>query len=288
MAKIDLHLHTTASDGRHSPSDLVRLAASRGLEVIAITDHDSVDGVPSALQAAGQYPNLRVIPGVELSTEVSRGEIHVLGYFVDYLDNEFRTTLEEMRNSRVIRARKMVEKLNKLGIDISWQRVQEIANGGALGRPHIAQAMLEKGYINSMQDAFRGYIGHRGPAYVERSKLTPVEAVELIIKANGLPVLAHPLTGGDPQATVNELKPAGLVGIEVYYASYSDEEITPLLGMADKHGLIATGGTDYHGIDLTTETMIGDMDVPAKAADDLMALAAKKELRMAKLVGDRK
>ncbi|OGN90274.1 MAG: phosphatase [Chloroflexi bacterium RBG_13_46_9] len=279
MATVDLHIHTTASDGKFSPSEIVNKAGQLGLRVIAITDHDTVEGIPAALETSKQYPALRVIPGVELSTDVPEGEIHVLGYFIDYMDAEFRVSLETMRDSRVGRARKMVEKLDKLGIHLEWKRVQEIAGSGALGRPHIAQAMLEKGYINSLPDAFKYYIGHGGPAYAERDKLTPVEAVELIVKARGLPVLAHPLTAGNVEAIIVELKPAGLIGMEVYYASYSFEDINPLLGLAYKHGLIATGGTDYHGIDDSTETKIGDADVPPRAAEQLIALAAQRGLK---------
>ncbi|MDO9333281.1 MAG: PHP domain-containing protein [Dehalococcoidales bacterium] len=279
MAKVDLHIHTTASDGKCTPSEIVRKAAELGLGVIAITDHDTVEGIPAALETAKNYPALRVIPGVELSTDIPKGEIHILGYFIDYTDEEFRASLETMRNSRVERARKMVENLSRLGIRLEWRRVQEIAGGGAFGRPHIAQAMLEKGYISSFQDAFRNYIGHGGPAYVERDKLTPVEAVKLILKADGLPVLAHPLTAGDVEGTIVELKAVGLVGMEVYYASYSFEDINPLRGLAYQHGLIATGGTDYHGIDETAETMIGGADVPARAAEQLVALAVQRGLK---------
>ncbi len=283
MATVDLHIHTTASDGKYSPSEIVNKAGQLGLKVIAITDHDTVEGIPAALETSKQYPALRVIPGVELSTDVPEGEIHVLGYFIDYKDAEFGESLEAMRISRIGRARKMVEKLDKLGIHLEWKRVQEIAGSGALGRPHIAQAMLEKGYINSLQDAFKYYIGHDGPAYAERDKLTPVEAVELIVKARGLPVLAHPLTAGNVEAIIVELKPAGLIGMEVYYASYSFEDINPLLGLAYKHGLIATGGTDYHGIDDATETTMGDADVPQRAAEQLIALAAQRGLKVLNL-----
>ena len=283
MAKIDLHIHTNASDGKCSSAEIVRKAAELGLEVIAITDHDTVEGIPSALEAAKNYPKLRIIPGVELSTDVDKGEIHVLGYFIDYTDKEFRASLETMRNSRVERAHKMIDNLAKMGVRLEWQRVQEIAGGGALGRPHIAQAMLEKGYINSIQDAFRNYIGHGGPAYVERDKLTPAEAVALILKADGLPVLAHPLTSGDVEGTILELKAVGLVGLEVYYASYSFEDLNPLLGLAHKHGLIATGGTDFHGIDEKTETMIGGADVPARAAEQLIALAMQRGLKTVRI-----
>lgn len=280
MAKIDLHIHTTASDGRYAPFEIVRRAGELGLKVVAITDHDTVEGIPDSLEAARNYPALRVIPGVELSTDVPKGEIHVLGYFVDYTDSEFNASLETMRNSRIGRARKMVEKLDNLGIHLEWKRVQEIAGTGALGRPHVAQAMLEKGYIASLQEAFKNYIGHGGPAYVERDKLTPVEAVKLIVKANGLPVLAHPLTSGDVESTIVELKPAGLVGMEVYYAKYSFEDINPLLGFAHQYGLIATGGTDYHGIDEAIEIKMGDAEVPELAAEQLIALAVQRGLKM--------
>lgn len=283
MAKVDLHIHTNASDGKYTSAEIVRKAVGLGLEVIAITDHDTVEGIPPALDVVKNYPKLRVIPGVELSTDVDKGEVHILGYFVDYTDKEFRASLETMRNSRVERARKMVENLSRMGVSLEWQRVQEIAGSGALGRPHIAQAMLEKGYISSLQDAFRSYIGHGGPAYVERDKLTPAEAVKLILKADGLPVLAHPLTSGDVEGTIVELKAAGLVGLEVYYASYSFEDINPLLGLAHKHNLIPTGGTDFHGIDETTETMIGGANVPARAAEQLVALAVQRGLKTVRI-----
>lgn len=285
MSAVDLHVHTTASDGRFSPADIVRKAASLDLTTIAITDHDTVDGLSAALEAARAYPALRVIPGVELSTDVREGEIHVLGYFIDYTDAGLLRSLETMRDSRVNRARKMVEKLRALGMPLDWERVLQIAGEGAIGRPHVAQAMLEKGYIPTLQDAFRVYLGHGGPAYVERDKLTPAEAVRLILKSGGLPVLAHPLTGGDPETTIQELKAVGLVGVEVYYASYSDEEITPLLGLASKHGLIATGGTDYHGLDEENEAVMGSVEVPEKAVADLLAMARARGLKMAQLYG---
>ena len=285
MSAIDLHVHTTASDGKHAPAEIVRKAASLGLKVISITDHDTTEGIPPAVEEARNYPSLRLIPGVELSTDVANGEVHILGYFIDYTDAEFEASLSRMRNSRVERARQMVQKLDKLGIHLDWERVKEIAGEGALGRPHIAQAMLEKSYIATLQEAFRGYIEHGGPAYVERDKLTPAEAVQLILKADGLPVLAHPLTSGDAEGTIVGLKKAGLVGMEVYYASYSFEEINPLLGLAYKHGLIATGGTDYHGLDEKTETMMGGMDVPERAAEELVAMAEKRGLRMVNLRG---
>jgi len=279
VSKIDLHIHSTASDGKLSPADVVRKSAERGLTVIALTDHDTVDGIAPALAAAKVFPQLKVIPGVELSTDVPKGEVHVLGYFVDYTDHKLETTLERMRHSRRERAYGMVTKLGKLGIHIEWQRVQEIAGSGSIGRPHIAQAMFEKGYIVSIKEAFTKYISRDGPAYVERGKMTPQEAVELILRTNGLPVLAHPLTINDPETMVIELKAAGLVGIEAYYNGYTAEEIYSLVNLADKHNLIATGGSDFHGLDTSTETMIGGVDVPIESAEQLIALAEQRVQR---------
>jgi predicted metal-dependent phosphoesterase TrpH len=271
----DLHIHSTASDGKLTPADVVLEAARRGLSFIALTDHDNIDGIASAQATARAFPALKIIPGVEISTDVPEGEVHVLGYFIDYTDAAFNAALDRFKNSRLKRGEKMVAKLGKLGIDIDWQRVKEIAGGSTIGRPHIAQAMLEKGYITSFKDAFSEYLGHGRPAYVEREKMTPKEAVELIIKAKGLPVLAHPLTLPDPEAMTAELKDGGLVGLETYYNGYTDEEIKRLLALAAKHELIVTGGSDYHGID-DTETAIGDVDLPLEAVEKLIALAKQR------------
>ena len=279
MSKVDLHIHSTASDGKLAPEDVVRKSAESGLTVIAIADHDTVDGIAPALVAAKAFPWLKVMPCVEISTDVPNGEVHILGYFVDYTNQELEATLDRLRNSRRERGQGMVSKLESLGIHIKWQRVQEIAGSGSIGRPHIAQAMLEKGYITSLKEAFTKYISRGGPAYVEREKMTPVEAVELILQAKGLPVLAHPFTINDPETLVVELKVAGLVGIEAYYNGYTADEISRLVNLADKHGLIASGGSDYHGLDASSETMIGGVDVPIKSAEQLIALAERRVLK---------
>ncbi len=281
MSKVDLHMHSTASDGRLTPEDVVRKSAENGLTVIALTDHDTVDGIAPALVTAKAFPWLKVIPGIEISTDFPDGEVHVLGYFIDYTDPEFAARLERMRHSRRGRAQGMIAKLRDLGIHIEWQQVLEIADSGSIGRPHIAQAMLDKGYIASIKEAFTKYIGRGGPAYVEREKITPVEAVKLILRTKGLPVLAHPLTISDPETMVVELKAAGLVGIEAYYNGYTADEISRLVNLADKYGLIASGGSDYHGLDVSRETMIGGVDVPIKSAEQLMTLAEQREIRLA-------
>lgn len=276
MSQVDLHIHSSASDGRLSPEEVVRESARQGLAVIALTDHDAISGLTPALAAAKPFPGLRVVPGVEISADADQGEVHILGYFIDYNDGELVARLERMRNSRLERAQAMVAKLRDLGVNIDWPRVQEIADKGSVGRPHLAQAMLEKGYIGSLKEAFSSYIGRGGPAYVERRKLTPAAAVELILRVKGLPVLAHPLTVSDPDALVIKLKAVGLVGIEAYYKDYSADDVNKLLMLAERYNLVATGGSDYHGLDTEIEIMIGGVQVPLSAAEHLIALAQSR------------
>jgi len=280
MSRVDLHIHTTASDGKHTPAGIVERAADLGMKVIAISDHDNVEGIIPAIETAKNYPSLTVIPAVELSTDVPKGEVHILGYFIDYTDEDFKVSLSRMRASREVRARKMVEKLQSLGLDIDWRRVQQIAGEGILARPHIAQALIEKGYVANFQEAFQKYIGRRGSAYVEREKITPDEAVALILKARGLPVMAHPLTVPDTEPMVAGLQTDGLVGIEVYYPRHSLEQVNILLSLAKRFGLIPTGGTDYHGIDESAETVIGANDVPIESAELLISLAIERGLKI--------
>lgn len=240
-----------------------------------------MNGIAPALAAAGDFPGLKVIPAVEISTYAPRGEVHVLGYFIDYTSQELKVRLERMCSGRRERAQAMIAKLGDLGLPISWQRVQEIAGTGSIGRPHIAQAMLEKGYVASLSEVFAKYLGRGGLAYVEWQKIAPAGAVELILQANGLPVLAHPLTADNLGELVAELKAVGLVGIEAYYNSYTADDVTELIALADKHKLIATGGSDFHGLPANIETVIGGVDVPLEAADRLIALAEQRGLGVA-------
>jgi predicted metal-dependent phosphoesterase TrpH len=275
VSQVDLHLHSNASDGRLSPEDVVQLAAELGLRYISLTDHDTVAGVPAALEAARAFPQLTLIPGVEISTESSGGEVHILGYYIDYASPELGRSLDQFRDSRQGRAQRMIDKLAKLGIDIDWARVQELAGDGTIGRPHIARAMLEKHYISTFEEAFEKYIGHGGPAYAERDKMTPAEAVDLILSARGLPVLAHPFTVTTPEDLVKELKTAGLIGLEAYYKDASHEDTGNMLLLARRYGLIATGGSDFHGAGENNEVRPGGVDVPLRAAESLIALARK-------------
>ena len=276
--KADLHLHTTASDGRLEPQELVDLSVRIGLDIIAITDHDSIDGIVPAITAARNYNSMTVIPGVELSTDVPKGEVHLLGYFIDYTDTNLVNTLANLRDSRQGRALKIIGKLHDLGMEIKMQRVLELSQGGSVGRPHIARALLEAGYVTSFTEAFDKYIGRNGPAYAEREKITPVESVKLVKMARGLPVLAHPADIEGLDILVPELIKAGLIGIEVYYAKYTAEVISKLLQITEHYHLIPTGGSDYHHFEDGKETMIGEISIPPQFVKQLFSLANKHSL----------
>jgi predicted metal-dependent phosphoesterase TrpH len=269
VGKVDLHIHTTASDGKFTPAEIVQKALSSGLAFIGITDHDSIDGVVPAQDAARNYNQLTVIGGVEINTDIPSGELHILGYYIDTGNVELKTKLEGLRNSRIERARKMITKLQALGLDIDYQRVRELAGAGSIGRPHIAQAMLEKGYISTFREAFNQYIGRNGPAYVERDKITSVQATQLILRASGLPVMAHPLTCEFPEPIIKELKVAGLIGLEVYYKDYTPEQIKDLLRIANLFDLVPTGGSDFHGLDFLNEPPLGTLEVPLQSIERL-------------------
>lgn len=268
--RIDLHTHSTASDGELTPDALVQLALARGLTTIALTDHDSVAGLDAALNAA-RGTSLTVIPGVELSADVEKSEVHVLGYFIDWRNAHFLAMLEKFRDGRYGRAEKMTRKLTALGAPISFERVKEIAGDAALGRPHVAQALLEAGHIMTIAEAFDKYIGRNGPAYVERFKLTPEDAVALILEAGGVPVLAHPR---EVTYWVQPLVKAGLLGLEVFYGVYDDATIAELARLARQYDLIATGGSDFHGLNkMAHMCALGEVNVPPNVADKLRARA---------------
>ncbi len=263
---VDLHLHSTASDGQYTPTELVRLALKKGLKVIALTDHDSTDGVQEALDAA-RGTGLMVIPGVEISTDVpGEHELHILGYHINYRYSPLQEELSKLRQSRLSRARLIVRKLARVGCPLRWEKVLALAGDGSVGRPHIAQAMVEAGYVDSVESAFRLYLGRGATAYVPRPKLAPQDAVRLVLDAGGVPVLAHP-------ANVLEHLPslvrAGLMGLEVYYNGYEEAEREFLLGLANKYNLIATGGSDFHGPEVMMANEIGGTHVPWQVVEDL-------------------
>lgn len=271
--KIDLHLHTNASDGRLTPPEVVKLCADAGVKVMAITDHDTINGVDPALRAASAFHGMYVIPGVEINCDVSDGEIHVLGYFIDYhnprLDDEFA----RLRESRRCRGEKMVAKLNNLGLALDWSRVQAIAGDATVCRPHVAQALVEKGHVANSREAFDRYIGRNGPAYVEREKISPSDAVRLIKSTGGLPVLAHPAEIPNLPQLLGELVEAGLGGLETYYAGYGQSVKDRLLTLAASHNLVITGGTDFHGQNSFAEGQPGEIEIPRRMIEDFFSRA---------------
>ena len=274
-ALVDLHLHTTASDGRLSPTELIQLVASQGLKQVAISDHDTTEGLAEAYSAALEFPDLRVIPAIELSTDIPGDEVHMLGYFLRPEDEDLQEILSRFRRGRLERGRMIVEKLATLGIHVEWERVQEIAGDGAVGRPHIALAMVEQGYCKEPKEAFPEYLGRNGLAYVERTKMTPSEAVEMLARFGAVPVLAHPAYLVDMEPTIAELTKAGIVGMEVYYAQYSEETIQRLADLAAQHGLIPCGGSDYHGLGNTGEPLPGIQGPPLETVEKLEEAAKK-------------
>ncbi len=270
----DLHTHSTVSDGLLSPTELVHEAVAAGITYFSITDHDSTDGQAEALAAAEQYPSLTVIPGIEVSTDVAEGEVHVLGYFIDIEDAELQATLASFRDDRMGRAIRMVENLENLGVPVSWERVLEIAADGAIGRPHIAQALMEAGHVSSIREAFDLYISNDGPAYAGRRKMAPEEAFRMIRRYGGLPVLAHPKETPGVESLLPGWVEAGLVGMEVYYGLYPDDLRAHLKALADQYGLLALGGSDYHGPGRAAECPLGGSNTPLEAGESLLALHA--------------
>ena len=273
-ATIDLHLHTLASDGRLTPTELVHMVAKNGLKTIAITDHDSTEGLAEAYEAAKEFPDLRIIPGIEMSADIPGDEVHVLGYFLDYHDVEFQATLSGFRRGRVDRAKIMVEKLEALGKPVDWERVQHFAGDGTVGRPHIALAMVEAGYFKEPKEAFEEYLGNDGLAYYDRPKLAPAAGVEMIKQVGGVPVLAHPTFMNDMEAGIANLKKIGLVGMEVYYAQYDDDTVRHLARRAKEYDLIPCGGSDYHGLGNSGEPLPGTLGPPEETIKLLETAAA--------------
>src|SRR5487761_330384 len=209
-SKGDFHTHSTYSDGRLQPAELAAMAARSGVRVMALTDHDTTAGLADMAEALQEHPEIRLVPGVELSTDVPGSEIHILGYFMDVDNAEFQRELARFRDGRIGRGIEMVEKLNALGLDITWQRIQEVAGGASVGRPHVAQALMERGYVQTIAEAFDKYLGYNGPAYVDRDKMVPEQAIGLIQRAGGKSVFAHPTYAKGMENLLPSMKKAGL------------------------------------------------------------------------------
>lgn len=253
MGYVDLHLHTTASDGVMRPSEIVRYAKAKGLQAIAITDHDTIEGLEEGL-SEGERIGFEVIPGVEISAKHSPGSMHLLGYFLDIQHPLLNERLNYLQKARAERNPKIVEKLNQLGMELTYEEVQEASGGGQVGRPHFAHVLLEKGYVRSFQEAFDRFLKKGALAYVEKFRFAASEALHFINEAKGVAVLAHPNTLGkngysELESLLLQLIKEGLKGIEVYYPEHSLLEVARYKTIAERYGLLTTGGTDYHGIE---------------------------------------
>jgi predicted metal-dependent phosphoesterase TrpH len=241
---VDLHIHTKFSDGGHSLQEIMDMVCARSLRAVSITDHDCTDAYPAALDM-GKAVGVEVIPGVELSSEIQGIDIHVLGYYVDFSNRAFTAKLREMKEARFARAQKIVSNLNRQGIDLRFETVLGIAGDAALGRPHIASAMLKEELVFSFREAFEKYIGYNSPAYVEKLKMSPKEVFDLIKSAGGIPVLAHPgVTGVDER--IQEFIRDGLQGIEVNHTEHPEAAVRHYIRICKKNNLAITGGSDFH------------------------------------------
>lgn len=246
----DLHIHTTASDGSVLPRELPALARSAGLELIAITDHDTVAGVEPAAAAAASL-GMRVIAGIEVSTDYRDMDIHLLGYGIDIHSQILGEVTQWSVKEKQIRNGKILQKLRELGYDISWEDVRLPQEGTVAGRPHIAQALVDKGYAASVSEVFQHLVGEGKPAYVPRQRISLERAIDVIRQAGGQPVLAHPLQYGFPEHELEEFVAfaagCGAVGLETVYTGYTLSQQAELRSLADKYGLFITGGSDFHG-----------------------------------------
>jgi predicted metal-dependent phosphoesterase TrpH len=266
--RVDLHVHSTASDGKLRPSEVVLLAAQVGVKTLALTDHDTTDGVAEA-QRTGREVGIEVIAGVEINSEGEHGDAHILGLLIDPVEPTLREQLVAIRDARVGRAKGMLKKLAAMGMPVEWERVLAIAGeASSIARPHIARAMVEAGHVATVQEAFDKYIDNDGPAYVNRFRLTISEAIGVIHGAGGLAVLAHP-AHSKLVHLIPQLVEAGLDGVEVYYPTHTPEQQSELLGIAAHYDLVITGGSDFHTLDDSAHGRLGCVDVPPDVVANL-------------------
>jgi len=273
ISPIDLHIHTSASDGTSTPEEAVATAAQSGVEVLGVADHDTLGGLAAAL-AAGERLGVAVVPGVEINTDYEQTEAHVLGYFVDHNSARLNEVLEDIRRRRLERARAMLARLDRLGMPLEEKRVLELAAGGSVGRPHVARALVEAGYVKTGGEAFGRFIGRGQPAYVPRYRLTPEAAAQSVHAAGGVAVLAHPSKVGD-DALVQALIEQGIEGLECFHPDHSAAHSRHYVALARQLGLVVTGGTDSHGPRSERPVAIGAVAVPRWVWKELLAYRAK-------------
>lgn len=267
---VDLHVHTTASDGRDTPQQVVALAREKGLRAVAITDHDTLEGIGPAT-VAGNSLGLEVVPGVELSTVSGNNEVHILGYLMNVRHPELLKHLNTFKQARVERAEKIVKRLQEINIGLTMDRVLALAGSGSVGRPHIARALVDMGVVTSVAVAFNELLSYGKLAYVPRFKLTPMQAVQLIINAGGVPVFAHPGLVKD-DGMVAKLVEVGLKGLEVYHPDHSAAISRHYLALCRQYGLLVTGGSDYHGQGLNTHSNLGHSTVSYEVVKEMKRL----------------
>ena len=270
-AAIDLHTHTNASDGLDTPAELVANASQQGISVLGVTDHDTMDGLEAVSEAVTRA-GITLVPGVELSTTVDRAEVHILGYFVDSTDSRLRARLSDLAAARVRRVEQMIARLHELGYRVDGDAILAQAEEGSIGRPHVARALIEIGAVDSVNDAFDRFLKAGRPAYIPRDPFSPEDAVDLLVEHNVIPVLAHPFSTMDIEGTLARLVPAGLKGLETFYAAYSPEQHAQLLAIADGWGLVPTGGSDYHGAGFREGRELGTAPVPNEVWERLSTL----------------
>ena len=276
--KIDLHMHSTRSDGRLTPTALVELLAQREVGVAALTDHDSTEGIDEAVAAAAAHPALRIVPGIEISAAHptrSDSDVHLLGYFVDRSDAALQRQLTALREEREERGLRMLANLERLGYPLDWERVRQIADGASIGRPHVAHAMVERGYLAHYKDAFNGLLNNGGAAFVGRMGVTLEDAARTIRSAGGAAVLAHPLYVEEYEAIIPRLPDMGIVGIEAHYANFSEEQQRSLCGLAERYALLPCGGSDYHAMGNEDEALPGADGPPPEVLEALERLAGR-------------
>lgn len=266
--RIDLHTHTTFSDGLLTPEALVARAIDRQLAAIAVTDHDSVDGFERARASSG--PTLEVVPGIEVSTAMSGMDLHILGFFIDTEDPVLRKRLEVFRSERLDRAMQIVERLRELGAPLEREAVLALAGPGVVGRPHVAEALVRAGHVEDFDTAFRRYLGLQGEAFVPRPAFRPEEAISLIHGAGGVSVLAHP-GSAMPDSVITHLASEGLRGIEVWHPQHGASTVRRYRALAAKLGLLESGGSDFHGPGRSLD--LGDIAVPASVLNPLKQAA---------------
>jgi 3',5'-nucleoside bisphosphate phosphatase len=272
----DLHIHTDRSDGLLSPDQIVAKANKAGLSAISITDHDTLDGIEPAI-TAGKRHNIEIIPGLELSSEYNGNELHILGYFIDWQNQALNERLQIFRNERHERALKMMDKLKQLGVHIDHNDVFKIKELEYVGRPHLAAALVQNGYAETISDAFNRFLGNNAPAYIPKSAFSPSEAISMILDSDGIPIWGHP--GTIKLDVLKELISYGLMGIEAYYSYYSNQLTDYYCSLARENNLLVTGGSDYHGFE-NSRRVLGEVKLPYEYIEGLKEASINQKLHI--------